>query len=86
VYNMRIKTGEHEGVPQYSEVPILDVLVASTPSRYEQLLSQGYEEVEFEFKIHLPLDGPNNIRGGRMMAKLASSKSGTRRTLKSPPS
>lgn len=73
MYNMRIKVGEHEGVPQYSTVPIIDVQVAATPSRYEDLVERGYEEVEFEFKIALPLDGPDNIRGGRMMARFGRS-------------
>lgn len=72
MYNMRIKVGEYEGVPQYSTVPIIDVQVAATPARYKDLVEKGYEEVEFEFKIALPLDRGDN-RGGRMMAKLGRS-------------
>lgn len=48
---MRIKTGEHEGVPQYSTVPVEHYLSVRTDSELESKLKDGYQVIEFEHEL-----------------------------------
>lgn len=51
MHHMRIKTGEHEGVPQYSTVPILHYMSVRTEQELERSIRDGYVVVEFEHPI-----------------------------------
>lgn len=53
---MRIKVGEHEGIPEYREVSVINAQVAADYNTMKILLKSGHEIVEFPHKITLTLN------------------------------
>ena len=53
---MRIKDGYYAGFAQYRDVSILFTEIAADTQKLNQLLKQGYIEVEFAYVFKLPLN------------------------------
>lgn len=51
MYNMRIKVGEHEGVPEYSTVSLSDIRTVRTKGELEDMMVDGYQVIEFQHPI-----------------------------------
>jgi hypothetical protein len=73
MYDMRIKVGSVEGVPEYRTVSVIDVLVVNSGTRKREAERNGYVKVEFPHSLLLTsmVNAYEQLGLPMMMAKLA---------------